>query len=387
MLKRFIALCLCLIFLSTGAICESINLDTELTLHMGENESSISFGLKSGEEDTIVISDLFPSYAISVPFLAGLNDLNEIGLFSVSPFSSHNLSSVVLSLLSMFSDSVVQGVYAGDLFDYAGSVQSASVKMEDLIDILSEKNIQAIDSSATLSFFIHLIGNIDVISLCPLDCSDMTVQFHSYDSAKYLTMNICSGSKTVLTVSSDFSDPNHLIAVLGFSENGKNYYRVLDASYMSEQELRIQTAVYSDDFQKGYRSVINKKPLLREDLHLEYLKDKNEYEFYSEIYPENGLRCMKMTGWISPGRIPFLYAELHSDKQDDGYISVSVSLNEKEITTDQLIHISVYDLGNDEIKKELLKEVSTGILTFGSELAEFLPVDYIIEIMNENLIQ
>ena len=149
MFKRIAICCLVFIFCCTSAHAVNNCIHLDVSIHYPGGNTSRSADLYFTEEKMLVVSDLFPSSYLSVPFPEG-NARSEIS-FSIPEFSVFSETDLrpVLSAWSMgLHNENTSGFYSGYLFDTATDLTEGTCGTKDFI-LLLVNAISAITGKST----------------------------------------------------------------------------------------------------------------------------------------------------------------------------------------------------------------------------------------------
>jgi hypothetical protein len=205
MIKRIISLLFAMLLLigHAGAQDESIHLN--FILKAGNEETPVSFDASFGRDEIRIVSELFPSYCLSLKGIPAADAFQCLRVENTEGFSVNpEYQKVVSDWISGLQSTVKKGIYAGDLFDEAYSVSEGictSMAMFRLLQLLHICPLLSIFPDHCLSSF------------CPAESDPATIHFHVYESGKYLSFSGVVSEHTVFT-----SAPSTSIAFLGFNE-------------------------------------------------------------------------------------------------------------------------------------------------------------------------
>ena len=213
--------------------------------------------------------------------------------------------------------------------------------------------------------------------------SDIMIQYRVYDHGDYLTLNGVLGDKTIFTLSCDLTEENSVKSVLGYPENGKNYYIVSEFKVISDREISISSAMISDRNKLGYRAIMNNAPVLKENWRIRLSPDRKETEFTGEIVPENGKKPLEISGSISKETKPMLLAKIGFRDWTESWFTLAVTLENTLLNTESLKVVSV-DSADDNQGLEFVGEISGNAMAFLTRLMMALPEEYRTELLPLN---
>ena len=373
LLKKMCLFILVMVLLTGSAFAEDTRVEIQFIVHQENSESAFTAEVLFRESEILVLSGLFPSFAFSVP--------GEYSGFSAIPdqdttfnsFSLDDTGSVIRNILEQMNTVTLSGLFAGDLFDQAGTVTKGTVSFQELLSVLPTLN-----SSWKINpelFRKSFMQEVFPASGLP-DLSGTLIQYNVFDDGKYLILNGLEKDKTVFTASFDFSVRNSLKAVIGHAEEGKNYYWIHDLSILSPDEFRLTSALKSDLLKQGYRSIITNPSIVTENWNVQLSENRKEISFDGEIVPENGKKTVEISGMISTESKTVFRAKIGFRDLEESYFTFSVSMDHLPVNTGNLKVLSLSDFTSSSEYDSFLTEISGNIIQFMLKLSQALPEDY-----------
>ena len=186
-----------------------------------------------------------------------------------------------------------EGFYAGDLFDYASTRESAELKWGDfslLLDIAE----QAVDDDSIDPLFKTLRQLlIEAATVHP----ELRFDLAYYPEWNVWSLSAATADGTVLTLSLAGNDTSWQ-AVLGFAENGVTYYRTLDITQNASASLTVFSSLLADDRGVGYPNLKEDAIILTERATFLYA-NPSEWIFNSQIHQGDGTMLSSVSGTMS----------------------------------------------------------------------------------------
>ncbi len=374
MLKRIVIILMAIILLAGSAFADSNHLEMQFIIHNNNGDYAVTADALIQEDEMLLLSGLFPSYVISFRNqLDGLIPETDPD-FSFGPFYIPGFGSALYGILQGKGRENSEGCFTGDLFDEAHTVITGSCTYSELMAQLSTFLGLDAEIGPLSEKMISMAGQTEnaVPSL-----SELIIHYSLYDQGQYLTLNGEDGSKQFFTASFDFSDPSRIRAVVGTGENGANYYRVMELSAASQDEMHFDSLLLADPNKAGYRTVMRKAPVLTERWHMKLSETRKEILFTGELIPANEKRAIDISGSFSRENKPMFTATVSFRDWKKGSCSIYANLNDSQVLTDGLRTIYT-DERSDPAETELLaNELSVNLITFASALLTSLPDDYL----------
>ena len=380
-MKKIFSILLAMILMTGCAAAGDCHLDIQFVVHQGNEDTAVTAEAVLREHQIQFLSGLFPSYALVMEYnnaelLQSLAAVTEpFDIFAMPSFREG---------LSAFSTDIqaetVTGVFTGDLFDEAHSMLSGTFTLNEIIS-----RIMKIANPGYASGTDEQQDTVkDVFSGKGLQkLSDIMIQYRVYDHGAYLTLNGVFGDKTIFTLSCDLTEENSVKSVLGYPDNGKNYYIVSEFKVVSDREISISSAMISDRNKLGYRAIMNNSPVLKENWKIRQSQDRKGTEFTGEIVPENGKTPLEISGSISTETKPVLLAKIGFRDWNESWFTLAVTLENTLLNTEGLKVVSV-DSAEDNQRLEFAGEMSGNVMAFLARLMMAVPEEYKTEMLPLN---
>ena len=371
--KSLILFCALMLMIAGTAQAQDANLDIEITIHQPDLEKSLTATVVFRQQDTVVLSDLFPSFAVAFP--ETMNPEEILAFFpSGEKLSLDGIAEFVAQAVAGIQTVGIQGLYSGDLFDDAQILQTGSMTPEDFITYIQSapdyrENPVSVLFDAAVSALVAAMGEVDL--------SGVEILYRIFDGGKYLCLNLTKGDETLATASFDFSQDAMIRAVFGHAENGKNYYWNVEISESAENQIRIHSALFSDTWKKGFRSVRNGTPVLESSWTLSLLPVLKEVVANGMFVPSNGLDPIILNGVFSVKETPALSMDFHFNGAEENILSVVVKAGSTMPDLTGRTLLSVGELSSPETIAPFTNEISLRFLSFYSAFIQAIPEGYL----------
>ena len=202
--------------------------------------------LVSIKNEPYIISSFFPQKAIQVD--SAMQSL----LFSEKPFlflstsclhnALHRFDETLLLWLNELPAEQTSGIFTGNLFETAFNKRSSDFMLDYFQQFLMKEKTKYTQKKTTdsteVSYIIILSYMIEKIRQISGD-DHLLVRSGQYDNS-YLSFNIMSGQKTVMTVSADISERDKRKILISFRENEQFRFIQYDI-LMDENHISIHT--------------------------------------------------------------------------------------------------------------------------------------------------
>lgn len=363
MLKKTLIVFLALILFCGSAPASAERMTLDIGLQTETDAKHLTADLISADGKTFILSDLFPSYAVSFPFSSGFgfSDIRSAVISLIRLFRQDS-SPARFEQLSFFNPVTEKGLYAGDLFDSATQLQTLTVNISD---------------------FISQVGKADHAGLLPLFDSvfdsPVSLVIRIYDSGKYLSVSGMKETFTLFTLSCDFSESGKKKIVWGYPENGQNYYWAAESTVLSEEEMVISCALYSDKWRRGFRDAAMNDPVLSEKWTFQ-MTGQDQMQIRAEITPASYpdpivISCIVMDD---------ISAEVQFGNSGQSSLSFSIREKTDEIKIDGYQQISIEDLLSPSKAAAFYAEIGANALPFYFYLMQILPQDFLNVLLNQD---
>ena len=366
MIRKILTMLLVLGLMTGSAFAADQQAEIQFVIHQRDNETAVTADFLLRGNETVLLSGLFPSYALILPFGSTLSMTTD-SAGSYGPFYMPGIGSVLPGILQVLNPEVSEGMFTGDLFDEARTLSRGECGISDLMAI--PEKLGGEEAGSMLQGGIRaLFGQMDPDSI--------RVRYAMYDNGKYLTLTFLQEEKTVGTASFDFSDPKVLQAVIGSAENGTNYYWALEADVNSTDEMAITVSLYADPTKSGYRSVMQNIPVVTENWTLQLSEDRKEIRFTGEVLPANDKAAIDISGSFGNENKPMLQANIGFRNWDKATFTLNAQLSETTVNTEGLQAISLEKPENLTSESGLIAEISAKALPLMATLMQAIPTEY-----------
>jgi len=369
MLRKYIALFLVMIVFTGTALAQDAHLDFELKVQKPENEKTLTGSIATREQDILVFSSLFPSYVVSVP--GKMNFENLFRLFGNDfSISVPKISDIDIESGIMTKGIQTAGLYSGDLFDEAKTVQTGTIAVSEILAYM--ESLPGYEETRSVQAIINgFLPGKDYDGL-----RNALIQYNLYDSGKYLTLNIFHGDATVATVSFDFSVQKRIEMLLGYAEEGKNYYLDAEVKETEENTVEIKSVLFADAWKNGYRDVRNSTPVLESTWTLSLLPKLREVLISGHFVPSNGLESIVFSGVMSANENPALTMEFHFSGAEDNRFIIGIQAADNVINAEEKTEVTLAEITTAQGVTPFTDEISYNFLAFYSMLLQSIPAGY-----------
>ena len=380
-MKKIFSILLAMILMTGCAAAGDYHLDIQFVVHQGNEDTAVTAEAVFREHEIQFLSGLFPSYVLVMEYNNA--DLLQSLAAMAEPSDIFSMPSFRKSLSAFSTDiqaETVTGVFTGDLFDEAHEMTSGDFPLNEIISrlmrITDPGYSPGTDEMQDIAKSVFTGKGLQKLS-------DIMIQYRVYDHGDYLTLNGVLGDKTIFTLSCDLTEENSVKSVLGYPENGKNYYIVSEFKVISDREISISPAMISDRNKLGYRAIMNNAPVLKENWRIRLSPDRKETEFTGEIVPENGKKPLEISGSISKETKLMLLAKIGFRDWTESWFTLAVTLENTLLNTESLKVVSV-DSADDNQGLEFVGEISGNAMAFLTRLMMALPEEYRTELLPLN---
>lgn len=372
MFRKCFAVILVLMMLTGTAMAQELCLDVEFGLNNPEYEKSITFSVLFREEELLVLSNLFPSYAVAVAekvntddFFSGLPADVTISLEDAGWFTARTFDALPLKQ--------VQGFYSGDLFEDARSRISSTFSVEELLSFMQDTTESGMDNPAA-----ELFGQMfsQILNGSESGFAGAELQVNIYDEGKYVTLNLVNGEDTIGTLSLDYSVAGMMKGLFGYAEGGKNWYWEAEVKEIASNQLQYSSRLLADPGKKGYRAIKNSSPVLESTWTVSTLPASHTVMLNGAFVPSSGAAPVVFSGEISMNEKPALSLEAYFNGAEDTVYSVSAKVADSVPDAENKNKVSVEDLMDPEKLTSFTSEIGMRGLLFFTTLIRSMPAEY-----------
>jgi hypothetical protein len=371
--KSLILFCALMLIIAGTAQAQDANLEIEITVHQPDLEKNLTAAVAFREHDTVVLSDLFPSFAVVFP--ETINPEVILCLFpSGEELSLDGIAESVARTAAGIQTAGIPGLYSGDLFDDAQVLQTGSMTPEDFL-----ASIRSAPDYGENPVFVLFDAAVSMLlaTMEEADLSGVEILHRVFDGGKYLCLNLTKGDETLATASFDFSQDANIRAVFGYAENGKNYYWNIEMNESAENQIQIRSALFSDAGKRGFRSVRNGAPVLETSWTLSLLPTLREIVANGMFVPSNGLDPIILKGVFSAKETPALSMDLHFNGTEENILSVVVKAGSTTPDLTDRTILSIGEMSSPETIAPFTSEISLRFLSFYSVFIQAIPEGYL----------
>ena len=377
MLKKILLILLALILMVGSAAAGDCHLDIQFAVHHGTDESAITAEAIIREKEILILSGLFPSYALSVESVDA--EVPSIDGFTgpFEPFRMPPVKEILTMFTTAMNSETTNGFFSGDLFEESRTMTTCTFTLDELINAFRE----TADPEEAGAAEIREKAAGDILQMESLqELSKIMIRCNLYDGGNYVTLNGLEEDRTLFTASCDFNDPLAVKTVFGYPDSGKNYYAVSIIKVVSDNEISINSKMISDAQKLGYRTVMNNPPVLSENWNIKLSENRKEISFTGEIIPGNEKKTVEIAGKISTENKTLLMAKIGFKNWEESWFTLAVSLDDTPVNTESLKIITP----DSADTMSFLGEISVNAMTFLTTLNQALPEDYHLELLPMN---
>ena len=274
-MKKAFSILVIVIFLTGAAANADQHLEAKCEFYGLTDSRIVTLDLYELQGEITAVSSLFPEFAVKLDKQMHI-PVNLFGI--ICKLDSKTAAAVVkqidsyaYSWLDTQLSAPVKGVYAGDLFDIAGSVRCAEVSLsaftEGLRQIASEQSESA-DADQVCLDIIDIFASLD-----PPDGNDhhLCLSIQEYDNGDYDVVRIMDGNNVVMTISVDRSDERARKMLIAYRQEGRYCFR--ECSFGSEHDQFVFRSNMRTSASSSFRTAAEKSPLFESSL---TITDKKE---------------------------------------------------------------------------------------------------------------
>ncbi len=290
------------------------------------------------------------------------------------------LSDAFSAWVGMMHFTPCTGLFTSDLVDAASEKKTAKLSWGDLVMLadLCENALQgsSLSGRAAMLKAILMSG--------AKDAPEVVFQTDLFEKENALSMTVLRGSDPVETLTLRGDDPSSFRAVMGNAENGKTYYRTVQAEGLGTGEIHILLRGYADARGAGYRSLEDGDLLSEEKIRLSLQEQGSTFRMDYALGPDAAL-CGSLAGEadISPAGIQTVNIRLYTQKnQDTEHVRLLVS-NDPALQKAFSGEARIFDpLSADEAQSAAFTEaLNAGMGTISAVLFKVLPVELLLLII------
>ena len=230
---------LIIIALLCGAYASAdLHLDIQVTPAVNSG-AALTFDVYEQEGAVYAVSSLFPDYVTMDGLQECLSVTDFTAMLSIGSGLAAKADRTLTPLFTQWLEKRLSepryGDWAGELFESASSVRTATFSLDELIAMFETNGTQATETS-------RLVESLARRMMNGLKDSGLTVSVSSFDEGKYLTASVYRREDVIMTVSADYTMDGARRVLAGFRENGRYYYR--DTVFRYEEESCSATSMF-----------------------------------------------------------------------------------------------------------------------------------------------
>ena len=382
MYRKILLICLAYMVFFSSAIAHAQQFTIDFSIYHDGDTAAETVLLDTDSSRVRIFSSLFPGCFLTGSFsgletLFSLTDIpNDVPSFSVP-----DIQSILTAWNSARNPLSHTGFFSGDAFDHAVSVTYGTCSARDILTlasslsgccfpVLSEKDADGI---------LKVLSEYGIISVS----ENNDILYRIFDGGKYFSLTRESCNSVIRTASYDFSEEKTTRAVFGYADRGKNYYWTVESILISPQELILSACFRSDPEKTGYRTIMNKQPIIQESWRFVIPENRSSIAFTGSIDPQNELDDILISGAFQLSEERLFYAEFRfSSNQEIQNFTLSVQKSKNEISSDSLQEIQISDLLTSGRHDAFSEEIVDGMARIYSAIIKYVPLDYTVRLMN-----
>ena len=333
-----------------------------------------TYDLYEKDGDIITVSTLFPELAVHTDHQLPDADI----LFRITPQNIQHaeklMKQAVDFLLAQKPGREINGIYAGEMFDYASSGIMISFRLSDLTMYLQscEKDLYEEDmlSRKIIRTVLLLLSEICEVT----GEQDPDIDFRRFENGKYDTAIVRNHDGILLTVSADHTDPGMEKLLICYKAGGRYYFQ--EMSIVSDQMQAIISSALRNDTESVYRNAISKQPLFKESFIVS--SESADIAEFQYVLESSALSDpLDISGKIS--EYPNGTAEIQADVSIRNHETDTLQINawrEGIYGKVQFSDKTEKHLQDDTDKAEYSLAFFTGITGLAAEILPMLPLSY-----------
>ena len=378
-MKKIFCLLLTLILMAGAAASAEKHLGIQAVFSGTLEGRTLSFDLYEQEEKIYTVSDMLSGSAVETdPALSGIGPDLIFTLPFVTPEAMENAAvkaeKLIVSWIAQLPSETRTGMYAGDLFENAGTVSLSSSSLSELNAMLENSAAEWKDGTEEGNLLNGLFTLVcaKIQQLCP--DTDPTIRIESYNGGRWIVMEISDGQDVFATVTTDLSGGKTQRMLISWRDSGIYYFRDLSMEF-SDVRGSVYTELRSGDG-SSYHAVSSGRPLFTEIYTLS--KDEQQNTAFAFTFESDALKKpLNVTG--TAARSADDSAELNCSVQIEGVekeqLSVSLKLDTQQngaITGDtRILHLE-----NAQENAEISLTAFSQLMYLAAELIPALPDEY-----------
>ena len=378
-MKKIVCLLLTLIMMAGAAASAEKHLDVQAVFSGTLEGRTLAFDLYEQEGKVYTVSDILPGCAVETdPGVSGIGPDLVFTLPFIRPEilekAAEKADQLIVSWISLLPSETKTGIYAGDLFENAGTASVSSSSLSELSAMLEASAGEWKDGAETGSLLngLFILACAKIQQLCP--GSDPKFSIESYNGGRWIVIQISNGQDVLATVTSDRSGGETQRLLISWREAGLYYFRDITMEF-SDVRASVYTELRSGPG-SAYPAVLSDRPLFSEIYTLSSEEQQNAS--FTWIFESDALkRPLNVTGAAAhnaDGTAALLLSACVEGIEKEK-LSVRLTLDSKnggEITGDtRILHFE-----NAQENAEITLSAGSQLMYLAAELIPALPEEY-----------
>ena len=370
----FILLC---VFLFSQSAAETMHWHTELELITEEKEMKAEGDLVNIDSNSVFFISILPEYQfishgkeIQIPYNI-ITDLNNL-----------KINTVFRKWMNSLYTGESAGVYSGDSFDTALKKTEVHFTLRDLFSLLAglSRDMNADEEEGNHSNTLTIFTFPEMLlSFNP------AFSLNEFDQGKYYSLSGYWKENLFVTASLNLDNNDDPYAVIGYAENGKNYYWLIQMNATGENETQYHLKLYADDYQTGFKTLGEDALII--SMHwivkTENAPEKRRVVFNAELLPANELTSVEVSGEFNDSEEgEMLLISARFTNRERPILRLQINTDNKDISGQaEDRNVIRMDSITAEEQEKLSAEVNQTLNEWRSALIKSLPEDYILKMI------
>lgn len=378
-MKKIFCLLLTLILMAGAAASAEKHLGIQAVFSGTLEGRTLSFDLYEQEGKTYTVSDLLSGSAVETDrAVSGIGPDLIFTLPFVTPDAMEKTAvkaeKLIISWIAQLPSETKTGMYAGDLFENAGTVSVSSSSLSELTATLESSAAEWKDGTEAGNLLngLFTLVRAKIQKLCP--GTDPKIRIESYNGGRWIVMEISDGQDVFATVTTDRSGGKTQRMLISWRDSGTYYFRDISMEFSD-----VRGSVYTEmrsGAGSSYHAVSSGRPLFTEIYTIS--KDEQQNTAIAFTFESDALKKpLNVTG--TAARSTDDTAELILTAQIEGVekeqLSVSLKLDAQQnsaITGDtRILHPE-----NAQENAEISLTAFSQLMYLAAELIPALPDEY-----------
>ena len=381
-MKRFISLILVLAMVipAAGALAGGNHCGIEAQVLAGDQDIRIRLDIYAENDQIYITSTLVPDTCVRI---SGINaaEIGDAAAELIRNIRGGRMTEIAEGCLrdwiAFMQPETREGVFSGDAFDRATSMQRITFSWGDLT-MLGRNTLKALKAEG-------LSGELLEGDWAELMTPQRNIRFDLkiFDGGKYASLGVLDGADTVMTVSANLADPDCALIITGCGTGGKNYYSSILAE-KKENRVDITEMLYADDMKTGFPTLGSDSLICTQANNIEWTGTDGAAEscrLSGTLFPANGMKAIQYEGTVSHVNTGRVFEGTVSFSGYDG-ISATITADLDDETIGEM-PARMIDLDRAD-EKELIglgTEIGVALLPMLFQVINALPEEYITPVM------